>query len=923
MRQHVNSLHGLKNFEMEAECSIVYGQTWFSGTKAVWWQVASPVPEAVVGTDGNRTAGLGPSPLHDTLVEELLRVETEQITAEEQQRWHLQEQHNSDQVSPWLQTTGWLDVFANRLASFADLVQLVRAPSLEETRLQLLAELLNDYIIPRCLDTLCNTPHPYRTWLKSPQEEVDQPKPFMEPQDSRTLKKYTRYWVQYICFIIRSIADHLAESESEDDSFLEVAEPYATLAGLYLTSQQYFCLRQMHCLLLHTADQSMEELEDDLHLESPYKSSLMYFLAHMGIDAGRNTFSEPQTYTSILASVLYVSRLFVLEYTLSASGWPILDVEAHENVQVIDHEPVTEETLPEKSTMKAFQVERKNWLVQGKNTPIAALLRLLAYGKMVNRMQEKLLLGKNSGLDLDKIQDSISCEGLWGKKGHNFTCHPANNLPNSLGDMLYCAAEQRGGRNLLEEEIRCIECADEPNRQDQQEEQDRQDRQDGQDGSERATQHKKAHQQLLKWKSKPCKDYLQLEREFLDLLLIAVRPFAIAMERQVVPNFNAQRDGSTTRRSKYLWIGSKDPFSDQYVNRLFKRTMQQYLGLMLNFSDYRHIAIAILRKFLQPHCAVLGINAESSLNTSANKENLEAAEEKGNLILDLQAAHTTHTAEQAYATNARFLNKLSERLLRQFLHASIAWHDWLNMGSKSAPFLQTAKRSCSDTSALELPASAMTKRQALFKLAVHGSMPSIRAGPNSEEIQMALQKLHGPQAKFLCKAQAKSVEFLASCSKSTASIHILGTGQCKSLFFFLLASLAQMRTRALPLGLRAAQWTPGKASAKASLVFVSADLVLLPEFIQYGHTLAVNQQLKHIFLDECHVALTNTSYRENLQYLGNLRLIDAPLACLTATLPPALEERLQQQLCLGKTTVLRNSTVQKNIQYRVVYCHKH
>ncbi|KAI9651448.1 MAG: hypothetical protein M1829_002909 [Trizodia sp. TS-e1964] len=140
------------------------------------------------------------------------------------------------------------------------------------------------------------------------------------------------------------------------------------------------------------------------------------------------------------------------------------------------------------------------------------------------------------------------------------------------------------------------------------------------------------------------------------------------MERQVALNFNAQQDGSTTSRSDYLWIGSKDPFSDQYVNRLFKRIMQQYLGLMLNISNYRHIAIAIAREFLQPHCSVLGINAESSLNG----EELKGEEEEGNLILDLQAAHSTRTAELAYAADLRFLNKLSGKLLRQFLHASMA-----------------------------------------------------------------------------------------------------------------------------------------------------------------------------------------------------------------------------------------------------------
>ncbi|KAI9651447.1 MAG: hypothetical protein M1829_002908 [Trizodia sp. TS-e1964] len=393
-------VHEIKNFKLEAKCSTVLGQTWFQGNKAIWWQVAAGAPDvAVAGADNS--ANPGPSPSQDTLVEELLRGENEQLQEEERQRCHLQEQHNPDQVSPWLQTTGWLTVFAGRSASLADLAQLVRMPSMEEARLQLLAELLNDYVVPQCLETLRITPHPYRTWLKSPQEA---------PQNSSTLKKYTRYWVQYICFVIRSCAAHLEEEEEESDLkdglSLDAEALHEAEAGPHLTSQQYSCLQQMHRLLRQAPNQSMEELEDEicqqlasqlfqycllsvrqqLHLESPYKSSLMYFLAHMGIDAARNTFREPQTYKSILAGVLYISRLFVLEYTLSASGWLILNIEAHEGSRAIDHEPVTEETPLKESTIKAFQVERKNWLVQGKNTPIGALLRLLAYGKMFNRM---------------------------------------------------------------------------------------------------------------------------------------------------------------------------------------------------------------------------------------------------------------------------------------------------------------------------------------------------------------------------------------------------------------------------------------------------------------------------------------------------------------------------------------------------------
>ncbi|KAI9656421.1 MAG: hypothetical protein M1829_000412 [Trizodia sp. TS-e1964] len=395
--------------------------------------------------------------------------------------------------------------------------------------------------------------------------------------------------------------------------------------------------------------------------------------------------------------------------------------------------------------------------------------------------------------------------------------------------MLSQAAQQTGRQRLIQQEN--VEVSD-------------------QDGSKMKEDDNDGLRQALRWKSKPCKDYLQQEREFLDLLMIAVhltggqpargpeigsfkhsngqtssrnvyvlnghlaiitqydktiairrktqyvarylpedvgqllvqymiwvRPFAMAMERQVAPNYNVQPDGSNTNRNEYLWIGSKDPFSDRYVNKLFNKTMRQYLGLSLNISEYRHIAIAIAREFLQPHLSVWGIVPETKA-TNDNGDDLEE-EQEGNMILDLQAAHNTHTAEIANAVDARFPNQLSGRLLRQYLHASISWHEWLGLTVSTSNDSQAlAKRSRSESNALQLPLSAIEKRRtSISPLPVQDTV-------TDADIQAALQKIYGLQAMSQSPAQAKSTQYLATrkpgvSSSTTYSAAIRARLHCK------------------------------------------------------------------------------------------------------------------------------------------------
>jgi hypothetical protein len=85
--------------------------------------------------------------------------------------------------------------------------------------------------------------------------------------------------------------------------------------------------------------------------------------------------------------------------------------------------------------------------------------------------------------------------------------------------------------------------------------------------------------------------------------------------------------------------------------------------------------------------------------------------------------------------------------------------------------------------------------------------------------------------------------------------------------------------------------------------------------LHYAQGLALSGQLAHVFFNECHVALTDTLYRERLRELWTLQYLDCLFTRLTATLMVALEDVLQEQLSIPNAVVFRRSTAQRTIQY--------
>ena len=201
-----------------------------------------------------------------------------------------------------------------------------------------------------------------------------------------------------------------------------------------------------------------------------------------------------------------------------------------------------------------------------------------------------------------------------------------------------------------------------------------------------------------------------------------------------------------------------------------------------------------------------------------------------------------------------------------------------------------------------------------------------------------LQKIMGPGAAPRSAGQAHALELVHSARPAMPQIIVLGTGSGKSLLFFSVAALASHQTVIVVVPFAALvddlvrrargqhqltceEWQrPREWTLLPQLLIVSADRAVEGDFLHFAKGLELNQQLAHVFFDECHVAVTDTSYRAKLRELWQLQHLGCRLTCLTATLLITLEPVLRANLLLENTLLYRQSTMRPTIRYRVVDC---
>lgn len=167
----------------------------------------------------------------------------------------------------------------------------------------------------------------------------------------------------------------------------------------------------------------------------------------------------------------------------------------------------------------------------------------------------------------------------------------------------------------------------------------------------------------------------------------------------------------------------------------------------------------------------------------------------------------------------------------------------------------------------------------------------------------ALRELLGPDTDFRSEEQRRLVQLVVKGENNVLAV--IPTGHGKSLSFELFAKLhpARLAVVVLPtISLRADMEERlarhgFRTTRDGSEVLPEHHFLLLtPEAFALQRdallTLSLRKRLGAVFVDECHLSVTDSTFRPAYRSLYKAVLLDVPLVLLTATLPPSMEPAL-------------------------------
>jgi hypothetical protein len=297
MRLHANQDHGwIKKHGPQWDVKPV--QTFFTNNKTRYFIVAEPPEES------RQTI---PADDVDSMIQSLLDRQARKERDEEKERGKADEKQLELDNTPWLRKNGWPRRFAGRdplaIAGFTN------KPIKDEGTLWEICKSI-DRVFGRCKKSIADCKEDgwdlLLSWLKSSKKDDYAPDPFGIYYQKSTHEKYTDYWKRFVCYCLRLL-------DQEDQHGAEFTE--AQLQGL----QELRAAVELDGEDEDQLDSQVLELSVSFLIQSDYadkKSALLHFAAVLGIDPKKNAYKLPHQYSSILAGLLYCTRLLLFEHAL-------------------------------------------------------------------------------------------------------------------------------------------------------------------------------------------------------------------------------------------------------------------------------------------------------------------------------------------------------------------------------------------------------------------------------------------------------------------------------------------------------------------------------------------------------------------------------------------------------------------------------
>jgi len=368
--------------------------------------------------------------------------------------------------------------------------------------------------------------------------------------------------------------------------------------------------------------------------------------------------------------------------------------------------------------------------------------------------------------------------------------------------------------------------------------------------------------------------------------------------------------------SAFLWsMDRQKKWTMERMRKVMKRESDRLIGVPLNISSYRQIAIAI------SDCYMKKMNKFEKEDGEKGEDKDKDEDEQYDDAVAEQSAHTPETAGRIYARLMEEGSGHMRHIRHRYRQASIEWHEVLHFPSSLA--------------GSEFHHSGL--KRGWDEEQERGSLePRFRRWQKLRQtnLQEALQQLMGPETQFRGKQLAA---LRAIMDNKSPIILVMRTGGGKSLMFMLPASVKEagttvvvtpltalkydMQRRCRELGINCMSWSARKKMGDTCILLVTPESAISQGFMGHLRKLQSMDRLDRIVIDECHIVLnTRLDFRRKLQKLGKVVEFTVQLVLLTATLPPSKEAELLSMMSIEAPLMFRDMTSRHNIAYSIRQC---
>jgi RecQ family ATP-dependent DNA helicase len=362
------------------------------------------------------------------------------------------------------------------------------------------------------------------------------------------------------------------------------------------------------------------------------------------------------------------------------------------------------------------------------------------------------------------------------------------------------------------------------------------------------------------------------------------------------------------RRPKRLAQRQARAWTSERARKILKEAGMRWIGVDgLNISGYRHIAIAISRRYCQED------------RFEEEKEEGDRCDEDNDDPWDLQAGHGTHVAGMIYARELMEGGNSIISRREKFRRVSHVWHCWLGFASAHQ--------------GVGMSGRAKRKRQ-VYEEEMQDAQLARWKRLRGVDIYAELEKMLGSEARFR-GLQEPVLE--AIMKHKSPVLAVMATGHGKTMLFQIpaksmssgttvvitpLVSLANhMVERCQQAGISCVKWDPRQCHSHSQIVVVTPESAVSKTFGTFLDRKQGLCELDRIVFDECHSVLDSTpEFRPKMRQLGELVERGVQVVCLTATLPPHIEPEFMNIMKLRAEDVhiFRAPTSRPNIEYSVV-----